>query len=160
MRKLLKGIFGSIVLLLFVAVAAKCEARAEEPARVPDYLTFTATEDDSSIKFSFEIGDVYYQTEKSSGVYSNGTEIVLDKDEYIKFHGENVITSVNKHFEMSGGFIATGSVTSLTDGYGDDSKVQLSENCYEYMFADCIRGKFKGYPAVYPRSAFNGARSI
>ena len=109
----------------------------------PNYLTFTAKEAGSTITFGWKTGsDVMYSTDggNSWSEYAEGTQIKLDKvGSTVSFKGTNVITgySSDSHFRMEGIIEASGSVTSLTDGEGNKTDVNLSEKCYEYMFCEC-----------------------
>ena len=111
----------------------------------PNYLTFTAEVDNSSVTLNYESGtDVQYkQYTKTSNTwgewttYTAGTAIPLAKDEQVSFKGKDVKTNLQKHFSMTGKIAASGSVTSLTDEKGNDSNVQLQNECYKYMFYNC-----------------------
>lgn len=111
----------------------------------PNYLTFTAEVDNSSVTLNYESGtDVQYkQYTKTSNTwgewttYTAGTAIPLAKDEQVSFKGKDVKTNLQKHFSMTGKIAASGSVTSLTDENGNDPDVRLQNECYKYMFYDC-----------------------
>ena len=116
----------------------------------PNYLTFTAEVDNSSVTLNYESGkDVQYKkytkTSNTWGkwtTYTKGNEITLAKGDKVSFKGENVKTWTDsngtpKHFTMTGKIAASGSVTSLTDGVGNDPNVTLQEMCYAYMFEGC-----------------------
>lgn len=112
----------------------------------PNYLTFTAQEDDSSVTLNYASGaDVKISTNggKSWNSYTKGTEITLtNAGDKVSFKGTNVTTwadsnNTPKHFTMTGKIAASGSVTSLTDGVGSDPNVTLQEACYAYMFEGC-----------------------
>ena len=111
----------------------------------PNYLTFTAEVDNSSVTLNYESGtDVQYkQYTKTSNTwgewttYTAGTAIPLAKDEQVSFKGKDVKTNLQKHFSMTGKIATSGSVTSLTDENGNDPDVRLQNECYKYMFCDC-----------------------
>lgn len=114
----------------------------------PNYLTFTAQEAKSTISLKWKSADqnsVYIS--KNDGTtwdsYTAGDTITLTNiGDKVSFKGENVKTwadsnKIPKHFTMSGRIAASGSVTSLTDGVGNNSNVTLQEMCYAYMFEGC-----------------------
>ena len=111
----------------------------------PNYLTFTAQAAGSTICFdwhSAEAGSVQTSTDggKTWYPYTKGTKITLaivgDK---VSFKGKNVITSAyeKERFQMTGRIAASGSVTSLTDGKGNDPNVMIGDQCYYSMFWKC-----------------------
>ena len=119
-----------------------------------NYLTFTAQEANAKLSFSWKSGEnvkyrLYTQVENGTATwgkwqaYAKETEITLAKvGDKVSFKGENVKTWADsnktpKHFTMSGRIAASGSVTSLTDGKGNDPNVTLQEMCYAYMFEGC-----------------------
>lgn len=109
----------------------------------PNYLTFTAQEAKSTISLKWKSADqnsVYIS--KNDGTtwdsYTAGKTITLTNvGDKVSFKGKNVTTDFSNHFTMSGKIAASGSVTSLTDGKGNDSNVQLQKECYKYMFYNC-----------------------
>lgn len=111
----------------------------------PNYLTFTAEVDNSSVTLNYKSGTEvqYKQYTKTSNTwgewttYTAGTAIPLAKDEQVSFKGKDVTTDFSNHFTMTGKIAASGSVTSLTDEKGNDSNVQLQNGCYKYMFYNC-----------------------
>ena len=115
---------------------------ADETKNVkPNYLTFTAKEAGSTITFEWRTGsDVMYSTDGGNywDEYTYGTEIKLDMiGSTVSFKGKNVTTSSWEHFTMNGIIEASGSVTSLTDGEGNKTDVNLSNECYRCMFSKC-----------------------
>ena len=111
----------------------------------PNYLTFTAEKDSSSVTLNYESGaDVQYkQYTKTSNTwgewttYTAGTAIPLAKGDQVSFKGKNIKTNLQKHFSMTGKIAASGSVTSLTDENGNNPNLQLQNECYKYMFYNC-----------------------
>lgn len=107
----------------------------------PNYLTFTATEDDSSVTFRWSEGrDVQISTDNGEtwSAYVKGTTVSLNANEYISFKGYDVKTSMYpSHFSMAGSIEASGSVTSLLDGVGSNPDVILPSYCFSFMFAGC-----------------------
>ena len=128
-----------IVAAIVFAVFFFCTERTYA-AGEPNYLTFTAQEDESNISFEwFSGGDVQYKLNEDEWTnYEVGTDIILKyKDNKVSFKGKNVTTNGDNHFSMSGKIAASGSVTSLTDENGSDSEVTLGNVCYSYMFDGC-----------------------
>lgn len=111
----------------------------------PNYLTFTAVDGPATIKFSWKTGsDV--QISRDGGQtwteYDAKGIISLNKNETVKFKGTYITTGIDSNgvrhcFEMSGQVSASGSVTSLTDGNGNDPEVTIGEKCYYGMFWEC-----------------------
>ena len=115
---------------------------ADETENVkPNYLTFTAKEAGATITFAWRKGsEVMYSKDgvNNWAQYTSGTEIKLDKvGSTVSFKGRNVTTSYFDHFTMNGKIEASGSVTSLTDGEGNKTDVNLSKECYKCMFYEC-----------------------
>ena len=115
-----------------------------------NYLTFTAEVDNSSVTLNYASGSEvqYKQYTKTSNKwvewkrYDKGTKITLASGDKVSFKGKDVKTWADsnktlQHFTMSGRIAASGSVTSLTDGLGNDPNVTLQEMCYAYMFEGC-----------------------
>ena len=111
----------------------------------PNYLTFTAQVEGSTICFdwySAEMGSVQTSIDggKTWNPYTKGSKITLAKvGDKVSFKGKNVITSAHnsERFQMTGKIAASGSVTSLTDGNGNDPNVTIGAQCYYSMFWDC-----------------------
>ena len=109
------------------------------------YLTFTAQEAGSTICFdwnSAEENSVQTSTDggKTWKPYTKGNKITLAKvGDKVSFKGKNVRTSAyeKERFQMTGKIAASGSVTSLTDGKGNNPNVTIGEQCYYSMFWDC-----------------------
>ncbi len=111
----------------------------------PNYLTFTAVDGPATIKFSWKTGsDV--QISRDGGQTWTGYDakdiISLNTNETVKFKGTYITTGIDSNgvrhcFEMSGQVSASGSVTSLTDGNGNDPEVTIGEKCYYGMFWEC-----------------------
>lgn len=114
---------------------------ADETENVkPNYLTFTAGAPNSSVTLKYLN---LYQPEysKDNGTtwneYKEGTCIELNEDESVCFRGKNVQTGTRKHFEMTGVIYASGSVTSLTDGVGNNPNIEFGGSFYKSMFEGC-----------------------
>ena len=112
----------------------------------PSYLTFTAEVDNSSVTLNYESGtEVQYKKYTKTGntwgkwtPYTKGNEITLAKvGDKVSFKGMKVKTDAKNHFTMTGKIAASGSVTSLTDGVGNNPNVTLQAMCYAYMFEGC-----------------------
>ena len=140
MMALILAVVTAVTLMPVNGFMSKVSADETENVK-PDYLTFTAKEAESTITFAWKTGsDVMCSTDGGNNwdEYANGTEIKLDKvGSTVSFKGKNVTTDFYKHFTMNGLIEASGSVTSLTDGEGNKTDVNLSENCYKYMFYEC-----------------------
>ena len=140
MMALILAVVTAVTLMPVNGFMSKVSADETENVK-PDYLTFTAKEAGSTITFAWKTGsDVMCSTDGGNNwvEYANGTEIKLDKvGSTVSFKGKNVTTDFYKHFTMNGLIEASGSVTSLTDGEGNKTDVNLSENCYQYMFYEC-----------------------
>ena len=140
MMALILAVVTAVTLMPVNGFMSKVSADETENVK-PDYLTFTAKEAGSTITFAWKTGsDVMCSTDGGNNwvEYANGTEIKLDKvGSTVSFKGKNVTTDFYKHFTMNGLIEASGSVTSLTDSEGNKTDVNLSENCYQYMFYEC-----------------------
>ena len=140
MMALILAVVTAVTLMPVNGFMSKVSADETENVK-PNYLTFTAKEAGSTITFGWKKGsDVMYSTDggNSWSEYAEGTQIKLDKvGSTVSFKGKNVTTNYDKHFTMKGKIEASGSVTSLTDGKGNKTDVNLSEKCYEYMFCEC-----------------------
>ncbi len=140
MMALILAVVTAVTLMPVNGFMSKVSADETENVK-PNYLTFTAKEAGSTITFGWKTGsDVMYSTDggNSWSEYTRGTQIQLDKvGSTVSFKGKNVTTNYYKHFTLKGKIEASGSVTSLTDGEGNKTDVNLSEKCYEYMFCEC-----------------------
>ena len=140
MMALILAVVTAVTLMPVNGFMSKVSADETENVK-PDYLTFTAKEAGSTITFEWKTGsDVMYSIDGGNywDEYTNGTEIKLDRvGSTVSFKGKNVTTDYYNHFTMNGIIEASGSVTSLTDGEGNKTDVNLSEKCYEYMFCEC-----------------------
>ena len=75
MKTLLKRLILGVIALMAVALIPTNEAEAAKQ-KYPRCLQFSATEDNSSVKFSFETGEVQYSVGNVEfAIYTNGTEI-------------------------------------------------------------------------------------
>ena len=140
MMALILAVVTAVTLMPVNGFMSKVSADETENVK-PNYLTFTAKEAGSTITFGWKTGsDVMYSTDSGNSWsgYTRGTQIQLDKvGSTVSFKGKNVTTNYDKHFTMKGKIEASGSVTSLTDGEGNKTDVNLSKECYEYMFYEC-----------------------
>ncbi len=103
-----------------------------------DYLTFTSQEDGSSVSFKWVSGsNVKYKKNYDSWTdYTKGTKITLNNGESIKFQGNDIKSSYDSHFEITGKVSTSGCVDSLR--IDNDSKFQdLAESCYKGLFKGC-----------------------
>lgn len=131
-----------LTLSLLIVVTTFSLGTKKVEAAEGNYLKFTALET-SSVTFDWVSGsDVQYKVNNNSwSSYTKNTKISLNKGESVSFKGLNVKTGygngANRKFTMTGKLNASGSVTSLTDGRGDDPNVVLSDACYENMFGFC-----------------------
>ena len=140
MMALILAVVTAVTLMPVNGFMSKVSADETENVK-PNYLTFKAKEAGSTITFAWKTGsDVMYSTNGGNNwdQYTNGTEIKLDKvGSTVSFKGKNVTTDFDKHFTMKGLIEASGSVTSLTDGEGNKTDVNLSNECYRCMFYEC-----------------------
>ena len=140
MMALILAVVTAVTLMPVNGFMSKVSADETENVK-PNYLTFTAKEAGSTITFEWRTGsDVMYSTDGGNNwnQYTKGTEIKLDKiGSTVSFKGKKVTTEYYKHFTMNGIIEASGSVTSLTDGEGNKTDVNLSRECYKYMFSKC-----------------------
>ena len=140
MMALILAVVTAVTLMPVNGFMSKVSADETENVK-PNYLTFTAKEAGSTITFGWSTGsDVMYSTDGGNNwfEYAEGTQIKLDKvGSTVSFKGKNVTTDYNNHFTMNGIIEASGSVTSLTDDEGNKTDVNLSRECYRYMFSKC-----------------------
>jgi len=121
----------------------------EEEEEGPRYLTFTAEQDNSSVTVNYYSGtNIQYSTDSCATWIDcpSGTTITLDEvGDAACLKGEGIITTqyinddiiIPHYFSMSGKIAASGSVTSLTDGVGNNQDVILDKYCYAAMFYCC-----------------------
>ena len=131
-----------LALIMVISMMPTAVLTAKAEPFVPNYLTFTAQEDDSTIRFGWPSGsDVQISRDDGSTWedYTKNTTISLNTGDTVSFRGMNVESSYYEkaQFRMTGKIAASGSVTSLTDGNGGDPGVSLTHGCYEYMFSEC-----------------------
>ena len=140
MMALILAVVTAVTLMPVNGFMSKVSADETENVK-PNYLTFTAKEAGSTITFAWSTGsDVMYSTDGGNNwlEYAEGTQIKLDKvGSTVSFKGKNVTTDYYNHFTMNGIIEASGSVTSLTDGERNKTDVNLSKECYKYMFSKC-----------------------
>ena len=140
MMALILAVVTAVTLMPVNGFMSKVSADETENVK-SNYLTFTAKEAGSTITFAWSTGsDVMYSTDGGNKwyKYAESTQIKLDKvGSTVSFKGKNVTTDYYNHFTMNGIIEASGSVTSLTDGEGNKTDVNLSRECYRYMFSKC-----------------------
>lgn len=135
-----KGIIG-VVLFLVLMVSGVTGLRTyayQVGEKIPksDYLTFTAEEDNSSVRIGFSAGSLKYNKGGSWADYTLGTEIKLNQGEKVSFCGTNVTFSASSRVNITGKVAASGDVCSLRlDTNGDFAG--LSDSCFQYMFLGC-----------------------
>ena len=109
----------------------------------PNYLTFTAEEANSTVRFNYANceGDSWsYSLDGVNWINETGkgkTFTLEHVGDTIQFRAKKIRMNPFEHFEMTGKIAASGSVTSLTDGNGGDENVALTDSCYFGMFLDC-----------------------
>ncbi len=112
----------------------------------PNYLTFTAEGGNSNVTLNYALGTgVQYKKYTKTGntwgewtTYNAGETITLTNiGDKVSFKGKNVKTGADNHFTMTGKIAASGSVTSLTDGKGNDPNVPSEDLYYFGMFSGC-----------------------
>lgn len=105
----------------------------------PDYLTFVAQTDNSSVTLNYAEAKSIYINLNDSGweTYSKGNRIALNKGQNVRFKGQDVSTDQSNHFVMEGKITATGSVNSLVDMNGSNPNVSAYRIHFSYMFCDC-----------------------
>ena len=102
-----------------------------------DYLTFTAVEAGSSVTLNVSSGSNLQYNLNGAGweSYTAGTQINLDKDDYVRFCGKDTTFNPSNHVSMGGKVACSGNVMSLRL---NDGEVQgLSNYCFQYMFSGC-----------------------
>lgn len=125
----------------YVKITSEAPTPPTPPAE--NYLTFTAQVANSTISLKWKSADqnsVYIS--KNDGTtwdsYTAGETITLmNVGDKVSFKGKNVKTDTNNHFTMTGKIAASGSVTSLTDGKGNDPNVPSEDLYYFGMFKGC-----------------------
>lgn len=114
----------------------------------PNYLKFTATEDNSSIKFT-KVGSPYDRTFEyavNGGAFQTYTVddiIQLDTGDYVEFRKEGLVvnTTLNPSnsdywkFVMTGKIAASGNIMSLLDSKCTSTTVGAYAFCY--LFTEC-----------------------
>ena len=114
-------------------------ASSGEAEEITTPLTFTARLAGSTVSFAWKTADkVEYSTDGGTtwkDYNANDVVTLAKKGDTVSFRGENVTTSTDYHFSITGRVAASGDVTSLTNGKGGD--VDLTANCYVSMFQDC-----------------------
>lgn len=139
MMALILAVVTAVTLMPVNGFMSKVSADETENVK-PNYLTFTAGAPNSSVTLKYLN---LYQPEysKDNGTtwneYKEGTCIELNEDESVCFRGKNVQTGTRKHFEMTGVIYASGSVTSLTDGVGNNPNIEFGGSFYKSMFEGC-----------------------
>lgn len=139
MMALILAVVTAVTLMPVNGFMSKVSADETENVK-PNYLTFTAGAPNSSVTLKYLN---LYQPEysKDNGTtwneYKEGTCIELNEDESVCFRGKNVQTGTRKHFEMTGVIYASGSVTSLTDGVGNNPNIEFGNSFYNSMFEGC-----------------------
>jgi len=123
----------------------------------PDYLTFKATEANSTVTPNFLSGSWEYSTDNgitwedgTNYTYSGEGEIadeskvtkitLANVNDTVKLRGDDCVTGWDNYdnclnFSMTGKIVASGDVTSLTNEVGDDAT--LADYCYTFMFFEC-----------------------
>ncbi len=129
----------------YVKITSETATTPPTPPTPPTekYLTFTAQEAKSMISLKWKSADpnsVYIR--KNDGTtwdsYTAGETITLmNVGDKVSFKGMKVKTGADKHFTMTGKIAASGSVTSLTDGKGNDPNVPSEDLYYFGMFKGC-----------------------
>lgn len=130
---------GFITFFVTLFALAAMLSFAVSAAETPNYLTFKALADKSSVSFSYVSGrQIRYSIDGSVWYYiqPEGVTVYLEnKGDIVMFRGYDVKTDEDLHFSMEGRISASGDVTSLTNNRGGDAP--MTEDCYYCMFKDC-----------------------
>ena len=131
------SLFMALVLLHVIAV--RVHAEGENVIPESDYLTFKAEENGSSVMMKYASA-TSLQYKKSTDTawqnYTAGTAIPLDKEESVRFRGNNVTFDSSNHVNITGKVACSGNIMSLR--MDDEGKNQgLSDYCFSFMFKGC-----------------------
>ncbi|WP_139199928.1 MBG domain-containing protein [Ruminococcus albus] len=105
-----------------------------------DCLTFTAEKNSSSVTVYYATGTLQYKTNNDDTwrIYTNGTKIPLNKDDYVRFCGTGVTFGLGNHIWIGGQVACSGNVMSLRlNNFEDWKDAGLCDSCFEYMFYNC-----------------------
>jgi len=125
----------------FAAAVFGVAITAQAGGHAPNYLTFTAEEAGSTVKFGWSKCDnLEFNTNGAWETYGKNAQVTLaNVGDKVQFRAKNIVTGNQpaQHCRMTGKLAASGSVTSLIDQNGGDPQVVLPEKCFYYMFNGC-----------------------
>ena len=105
----------------------------------PDYLTFTAEEDGSSVTVKLKSGAAL-QYSKGNGDWKtyDKTAVALNKGEAVRFcgSGNTVLFNQLNHVIIKGKVACSGNIMTLLD-YKYPANATMGEKCFAYMFYNC-----------------------
>ncbi|MBR4347219.1 MAG: leucine-rich repeat protein [Oscillospiraceae bacterium] len=105
----------------------------------PDYLTFTAEEDGSSVTVKLKSGAAL-QYSKGNGDWKtyDKTAVALNKGEAVHFRGSGNTVLFNQlnHVKTKGKVACSGNIMTLLN-YKDPASATMGEKCFAYMFYNC-----------------------
>ncbi|WP_295094106.1 leucine-rich repeat protein [Ruminococcus sp.] len=107
----------------------------------PDYLTFTAEEDNSSITVNLYMGSLQYSEDaKQWKNLASGANIELNKGKSVYLRGSNSkeiqLFDSSKHVEITGKVACGGNIMTLLD-YENPDQAEIGDYCFYDMFYGC-----------------------
>ena len=105
----------------------------------PDYLTFTAEEDGSSVTVKLKSGAaLQYSKGNDDWKTYDKTAVALNKGEEVYFRGSGntVLFNLINHVKTTGKVACSGNIMTLLN-YKDPANATMGENCFAYMFYNC-----------------------
>ena len=108
---------------------------------VPEYLTFTAEQDNSSVTLNLYSGLLEYSKgDDAWAAYTSGTEVPLSYGETVRFRGDSnsdkQLFDCDNTVTISSRVACSGNIMTLLD-YNDPDNATMAANCFSYMFKDC-----------------------
>ena len=134
----LMNIFMALALVIS-ALAGVLPVPSIKAEAEPDYLTFTAEEDGSSVTVNFKNGTLEYSKNNEDwAAYKSGGEVPLNNGETLRFrgNGNSVLFSQLKYVKITGKVACSGNIMTLLN-YTDPANATMGEKCFAYMFYKC-----------------------
>ncbi len=134
----LMNIFMALALVIS-ALAGVLPVPSIKAEAEPDYLTFTAEDDGSSVTVNLKNGTLEYSKNNEDwAAYKANKKVTLNNGEKIRFrgNGNSVLFSQVKHVKTTGKVACSGNIMTLLN-YTDPANATIGEECFAYMFSGC-----------------------
>ncbi|MBP3268674.1 MAG: hypothetical protein J6M07_10225, partial [Ruminococcus sp.] len=107
----------------------------------PDYLTFTAEEDNSSVTVNIKDGTLEYSVNNGEwAAYTSNSSIALNNGYTVRFRGDSnsgkQLFGYDNRVTINGKVACSGNIMTLLN-YNDPKNATMSDYCFSCMFYEC-----------------------